>query len=290
MRRGAVSDGAGWRWGVAGLALWLLAGCAQIPGVEERLGAARVLAQEGRLDAFAPAAEPLPLAGFARLGCPGTAVNVYIEGDGLAWLGIGQPSPDPTPLNPVALRLAAADGGCNVVYLGRPGQFRAGTVAPRYWQGARFAPEVVASYVAALRPLALSRQAPRLRLTGYSGGAAVAALVAARLQQEGVAVELVTVAGNLDTAAWTARRKLTPLKESLNPADEAGALATVPQLHLVGRRDRQVPSWVLDAFLARLGSRDCVRVVEVDAEHGGPWDEAYRQALAQSPVCHPPSG
>lgn len=272
-----------------GLVLLILSGCIsrQLPDVEVRVSTAAQLAAGAGLAPFATGAAPLPLHGFARLGCSGKALHVYIEGDGLAWLSITMPSPDPTPVNPVALQLATRDAGCNVLYLGRPGQYAGGTVASRYWLDARFAPEVVDAYVAAVHRVAAAQGAELLRLTGYSGGGAMAALVAARLHGEGLPVELVTVAGNLDTEAWTRRRRLSPLKGSLNPATMAPALAAVPQVHLVGHDDSQVPAWVLEAYLARLPSRDCVRVFEVAAGHAGPWLEAWNAALAQPPACSP---
>ncbi|HEX4869799.1 MAG TPA: hypothetical protein VFV15_03625 [Moraxellaceae bacterium] len=265
--------------------LLALAGCSRLPGVETRMASAATLAASGGLAPFAAGTATLPLRGFARLGCDGEPLHVYIEGDGLAWLSISMPSPDPTPVNPVALQLAARDPGCNVLYLGRPGQYAGGGVDARYWLGGRFAPEVVAAYEAVVRQVAAGRHASALRLTGYSGGGAVAALLAARLHAAGLPVELVTVAGNLDTDTWTRRRKLSPLRDSLNPATEAPVLASVPQLHLTGRDDSQVPGWVLDAYLARLPDRGCVRVVEVAAGHAGPWPDAWAAAVAQPPAC-----
>ena len=103
------------------LGMLVLAGCVSLPDAAMRTRAAESLATAAGRQAFVPAAAPLPVHGFARLGCPGAAISVYIEGDGLAWISVSMPSPDPTPLNPVALQLAALDPGCNVVYLGRPG-------------------------------------------------------------------------------------------------------------------------------------------------------------------------
>lgn len=280
-----------WRYGVGrrGVLLSVLLGavlqpgCASWPSPAERSAEAGRLAAAAGLAPVAPTEAPLPLRGFARLGCPGAPVHVYIEGDGLAWLSVSTPSPDPTPLSPVALVLAAADAACNVLYLGRPGQYAGGGVDPRYWQGARFSQEVVDSYLAALAQLAPPPSA--LRLAGYSGGGALAVLVAARLHGAGRQVSLVTVAGNLDIEAWTRRRKLTPLAQSLNPADAAAALAGVPQVHFSGRRDRQVPDWVLESYLARLPSRACVRVERRDAAHGGPWDDVPQVLARQPPAC-----
>lgn len=275
--------GAGVAGGVA--ALLLLGGCRTLPAPSERLAAATALAAgAGLLPWRTPTPSPLPLAGFARLGCPGQALHVYIEGDGLAWVTPTQPSADPTPLAAVGLELATRDPACNVLYLGRPGQY--GAPAPaRYWLGARFAANVVDSYLVALRDVQAAQAAPRLQLAGFSGGGAVAALVAARLAEEGRTVSLYTIAGNLDPDAWTRGRKLSPLQGSLNPVREAAILATVPQHHLVGRDDRQVPPWVLQAYRAALPETSCVSVQEVAAGHHGPWAAAWAQALARPPAC-----
>lgn len=273
-------------WKSAGpLAAVLLAACTTLPAPAERQAAATALAVAGGLLPWRADA-PLPLAGFARLGCAGAPLHAYIEGDGLAWISSSRPSPDPTPLAPVALELALRDPACNVLYLGRPGQYGAPAEA-RYWLGARFAPEVVDSYVAVLRRQQAALSSPRLQLAGFSGGGALAALVAARLARDGDAVTLYTIAGNLDPDAWTRRRKLSPLRESLNPVAEAATLATVPQLHLVGRDDRQVPPWVLEAYRGHLPAQDCVSVQEVAAGHRGPWGEAWTAALARTPACLP---
>jgi hypothetical protein len=40
---------------------------------------------------------------------PTREAHLYIEGDGYAWKNRHEPSNDPTPMNPVAMRLAAAD-------------------------------------------------------------------------------------------------------------------------------------------------------------------------------------
>lgn len=62
-------------------------------------------------------------------------------------------------------------------------------------------------------------------------------------------------------------------------------LQDIPQLHFTGSRDLQVPSYVLDAFLAHMTSQHCVRVLKVKAGHGGPWLEVWQQELAHMPAC-----
>lgn len=270
-----------------------LAGCAAVPSGAERDEAARQLAESAGLQRFTPVTTFLPLQGYARLREDHAALAVYIEGDGHAWINRYTPSDDPTPVNPVALKLAALDDSANVVYLGRPGQYLhtapAGQVDARYWLSARFAPEVIDTYVLAIGRLASSIGATSVDITGYSGGGAVAALVAARLRRETPALPLTlrTVAGNLDTAAWVRLLRITPLDGSLNPVDEAAALRAVPQLHLTGLRDRQVPPAVFSSYADALGSQRCLREIRVDTTHAGPWEEAWRAALKKPPLCTP---
>jgi pimeloyl-ACP methyl ester carboxylesterase len=177
-------------------------------------------------------------------------LHVYIEGDGLAWLDRQSPSFAPTPADPVALRLAMADAGASTVYLARPCQYTLGTdfrnCHPRYWTSHRFAPELVEAMDQALDQLQQVRGARRLVLVGYSGGAAIAALLAARRSD---VVGLVTVAGVLDVQAWTRSQRLSALSGSLDPREIAAQLAGLAQWHFVGSRDRTVPATLLDGFL-----------------------------------------
>ena len=64
-----------------------------------------------------------------------------------------------------------------------------------------------------------------IALAGYSGGGAMAALIAARRPDT---VCLVTVAAPLDTGAWTQAIGVSPLRTSLNPLDHAARLASLP--------------------------------------------------------------
>ena len=61
---------------------------------------------------------------------------------------------------------------------------------------------------------------------------------------------VITVAGNLDHAAWTDHHRVTPLHNSLNPATLRASLASVEQIHLVGEQDRVIPPTLVNAFVA----------------------------------------
>ena len=201
----------------------------------------RLITEQFDLQAFVPA-------GFA--GSAPQRLAVYLEGDGLAWLDRSNPAFAPTPADPLALRLAMGHFGGPAAYLGRPCQYTEAAAFrnchPRYWGSHRFAPEVITALDQALQQIKQHSGAQELVLVGYSGGAVVAALLAA--QRNDVAA-WVTVAGPLDTHAWTQAQGLTPLHGSLNPVAAAGTLAAKPQWHFAGRNDTVVSASVLQRFL-----------------------------------------
>ena len=199
-----------------------------------------------------------------RRGAGGRLV-VYVEGDGQAWTNRFTLSPDPTPLDPMGLQLAIRDERPLVVYLARPCQYAArqdpALCHPRYWASRRFAPEVVAATSAAVDHYNAVLGADEVELVGYSGGGAIAALVAAARDD---VVALTTIVAPLDHAAWTAHHDIAAMPGSLNPADAAAALAEVPQIHLVGGDDDIVPALVARSYLSRLPGSSPARLVVVD--------------------------
>lgn len=245
-----------------------LAGCASVPSPQARANAATALAARAGWVATDFPGQHFDLAGFVPKDAPtqSSTLTVYFEGDGLAWQGPDAPSDDPTPIHPLGLELALAhpDSG-SAAYIARPCQFRAAAQSscdPRYWTGARYAPDVVEDMNHAV-DLAVRRVgATQVVLVGYSGGGALAALVAARRHD---VVRLITVAANIDLAEWVRVERLRPLSGSLDPADFTAALATVPQVHFTGTDDIVVPPAVAHAFAARFGASAPVRVIE---EHG----------------------
>lgn len=204
-------------------------------------------------------------------------LSVYIEGDGLAWLSRSEPSRDPTPLDSVALGLALRQPSGAAVHLARPCQF---TLDPerrncskQYWTSHRFAGEVVDSMSRAIDRLKADQGAQGLELVGYSGGGAIATLLAAR---RGDVERLITVAGNLDPAAWTRLHRITPLEGSLDPVDVAPALSKLEQIHLAGAKDRELPAELAEGWLRRLRTPSAARLQVVpDFDHHCCWVEAW---------------
>lgn len=208
-------------------------------------------------------------------------VIVYIEGDGLAYARGGRRSLDPTPTDPLALRLALQHpGGGAVAWLARPCQYR-----PRgrnchsdYWSIARLSPEVVDSADIALDQLKRATNRARIILVGYSGGGALAALLAQRRRD---VAGLVTVAANLDLAAWVRARHLTPLSRSLDPATNAAVVSALPQVHFVGSEDRVVDPSIAHGFVARMAPTAPASIVVVTGQdHGSGWANRWPKLAA----------
>ncbi|MEM1283772.1 MAG: alpha/beta hydrolase [Pseudomonadota bacterium] len=271
------------------LAALFLAGCATglvrdtIPSRSERLATAAQIASEAGMEGAVLALSPFSIQSYARGS--GEAITIYIEGDGLAWLSSRRPSDDPTPINPLALRLAAADPASAVAYLARPCQYVASDAAcgRRYWTNGRFAEEVVAAMNEAVSRTKDEADASQVHLVGFSGGGAVAALIAAR--RDDVA-SLRTVAGYLDHVRLNEERGVSPLSGSLDPMEAAGSLGQFPQLHFSGGQDEVIPVWVAERFVEAQPAEGCARQVTVPAAgHQQGWLASWPRLLAEPLPC-----
>lgn len=249
---------------------------------------ADAVAGPARLQRETLATRDFVLTGFVRITRPDAPLDLYIEGDGFAWVTRSEPSLDPTPHEATGLELAAADPAPNVAYLARPCQFTPMGLNPQcavpYWTGKRYAPEVIASMNDAVDRLAARVPGQAVNLIGYSGGGAVAVLIAARRHD---VATLRTVAGNLDSEYVNRIHDVSPMPASLDPIDDARRVGAIPQIHFSGARDKVVPTQVARRFVERAGPA-CAQVYVVPGmTHGGGWARAWPRLLAVEPVCRP---
>lgn len=247
------------RWLGAGVVL-AISGCAVLQSPAERADAQ---AKAGNFHSVAALAGPvrawlrpfLPADGDASVSNP--ELTIYIEGDGAEWRGKYRPPSDPTPDNALSLRLALREPGAPVAYLGRPCQYldhdTLSQCPPRLWMGARFGEQATDIMNAAIDVLLQVASARRVRLVGYSGGGAMAALLAARRSD---VTCLVTVAAPLDTDAWTTAIAVSPLTESVNPLTQVSRIAPIAQTHIAGAADKMVPVRTLRRFTSALPAPD----------------------------------
>lgn len=253
----------GWRWTALPL-LVFAASCAAVPqqGAWRRFD----IAADGRLLAAAA-----PDAGSARV------LTVFIEGDGAAHDARGRPRRDPTPRDPVSLKIAKAWPTQNKAWLGRLCQYtrhRDAACVPNDWTVDRFSTRAIAATNAALDALKARTGAHRLVLVGWSGGGTVAALAAAGRSDVDA---LVTIAAPLDLQAWTTQMTISPLPREGDPA-RLGALP-MKQLHLYGGRDATVPPNGQLGAAARMGG---VTVVWAE-RHTCCWDRRAAEIAALVP-------
>ncbi len=207
-------------------------------------------------------------------------VNIYIEGDGLAWKGRYQVSSNPTPVNPIALKLAASDTSSNVIYIGRPCQYIDLKYETKcdstFWTDARFSQEVVDSINQIISELTNQYHFKEINLFGYSGGGALAVLVAAQRSD----VKLIgTVAANLNHKEFSKIHKTTPLKNSLDAVDVVDKVKNIEQFHFIGGKDRAVPSDVILSYVKRLngaGGKAKFRVISDVTHSDDKWIEVWK--------------
>lgn len=226
------------------------------------------------------------------------SLHVYLEGDGEPFLNALTVSPDPTPHDPLMLRLMAKDSA-NSVFLARPcyflqehGQQRAQAdgqayaCSPYLWTLARYSPIVVQSLANAIETLAL--QYDKVVLIGHSGGGTLAALLVPHLPK---VTHLITLSANLDTDRWTAHHALTPLSASLNPMTESPLPDHVRQIHYVGGRDKNIlPQWA-HAYAQRQADAQVIELKAFDHQccWEAHWPTLLSQALAPAAPVSPPA-
>ncbi len=200
---------------------------------------------------------------------PGTRLHIYIEGDGIPWVG-NLPSADPTPRNALAFKLATIDPN-DVVYVGRPCYFEHADddgCDPKYWTSYRYGDEVLRSMVRAIGRVRQPRHSS-IVLIGHSGGGALAALLESRVDD---VVGVITIGANLDIDKWTELHNYDSLSGSLNPIRQAKD-AGIPHLQLAGGRDDTVPL-VTSSDYARL-KPNVKLVVYQDFDHVCCWEREW---------------
>ncbi len=204
------------------------------------------------------------------------SVNIYLEGDGVPWQFRYFVSPDPTPRNPLMLDLMALDKH-SAFYVGRPcynGFSEEAPCEPKYWTSSRHAKVLVDSMSGTISRLVDQSGALAVNLFGFSGGGAMAMLLAGQLSNTKT---VVTLAGNLDLKAWTSLHGYSPLYGSLDPATQPLLSASIKQIHLMGEKDTNIPSTISLKQVQRQKNSDYY--VFDNFRHSGPWREVWPRVL-----------
>lgn len=221
---------------------------------------------------------------YQRLLDQHAPIHVYIEGDGFAYINAAQASNDPTPHTATGLALALADNAANVVYLARPCQYtlaKSPSCNVAFWTSARFSEPIIAAMDDALNQIKQAHGTQKMALIGYSGGGAVAVLLAARRTD---IQSLRTVAGNLNHQAVNQFHHVSPMPQSLNAIDVTNQIRQIPQVHFVGGQDTVIPSFIAQQFAQKVGACAQLSMVK-NASHSDGWQENWPQLMQQIPRC-----
>jgi hypothetical protein len=188
-------------------------------------------------------------------------LTVFLDGDGLPWIGGRVPAEDPTTRDPLALQLMIKSSG-TALYVARPcyQQLRDAGCSAELWTFARYSASVVDSMTKVIETKAAELNAQRVRLVGYSGGGVLAVLIAERLKN---ITSVVTIAANLDVNAWAAHHGYLPLNDSLNPA-QSELPHPWPEVHLQGALDNTVPIASTRAYFERFASAQSITFGDYD--------------------------
>ncbi|MBX8489901.1 alpha/beta hydrolase [Pseudomonas lijiangensis] len=211
----------------------------------------------------------------------GGRLSIFIEGDGRAWATSSQPSLDPSPRQPGMARLAL-DPNHAGAYVARPCQFvMSKACGSEVWTDARFSDGVIEALNDVIDRLKSRYNASSIELIGYSGGAAVALLIA---EGRDDISQIQTIAGNVDPHGWVALHGISPLKGSLDPLEKSLRLKPIAQRHFVGTTDTVVPPTLLTGFVNRT-QPDCSEIVSLPGSHATLMEAVDGQMLSRPIQC-----
>lgn len=194
------------------------------------------------------------------------AITIFIEGDGYAWVDRYNISDNPTPINPVALRLTLREKN-NAIYLARPCQYvSTPNCNSSYWAYNRFAPEIINTYIDAVNQIVDKYNPRSINLVGYSGGAYIAFILASKRTD---IKKVTTVAGLLDPDQWTSFHNISPLYTLENKNDLLKKTSHVKFVHICSHDDNVIPCSLTRYFVMQGNLQDTQNHLIVEKHNVG---------------------
>ncbi len=196
------------------------------------------------------------------------------------WIYKRRVAVDPTPANPVLLRLMH-DAAHPAVYLGRPCYFGTATdqeCEQRWWTFDRYSRVVVDSMCLAANRVSRELGATTVQLIGYSGGGTI--VVGMRTCTDRL-VAVTTIAANLDPRAWAEFHQYSPLND-LSPLDPAAARPDqLSEIHWQCQDDHIVPPQITDAYF--VAEKNARRRIVPSCSHASGWKQHWSEIVAPWP-------
>lgn len=260
------------------LSIFLLSACNSL---QNRLEQAEIISTKNNFERKIIETTLFNLVSYQKINNSSKSAAIYIEGDGLAWKNKYKISPNPTPTNAIALKLATIDTSPIVIYIARPCQFinidNETNCKPEYWTSKRASKEVIESISAAIDSIKKELNINHLRLVGFSGGATIATILAANRND---VIDLRTIAGNIDINKFVEVHNVSPLTGSINPTDYANKLVNIPQTHVISTNDSIITTDITHSYVNYLEEFDanlkCVKVIKLSKpEHGKGWTDHW---------------
>jgi len=253
---------------------FLFIGCSKY-SLENRINLAQDIAQNSHFESRNIETVSFTLKTYSKVQDKTLPLKIYIEGDGFAWIDRYTLSPNPTPINPVALKLASLDPYKNIAYIARPCQYiSAKNCSKEYWSNKRFSQDVIYSMSQAISILKKQTHSKKIELIGFSGGAAIALLIAS--QRDDVQ-KITTLAGNLNHALLHEYHGIPPMKDSLNPIDIASKISHIKQTHFIGGKDEVIPPKIAHSFRKASNSNSNIKIVIIpNATHVKNWESILK--------------
>ncbi len=203
---------------------------------------------------------------------------IYLEGDGLVINIRGEVAQNPTPTDPMALKLASIDNReTSKIVINRPFHYTNRINADsKYWTTARYSHEVIQAIYDVIKICQERFNFETIEIVAYSGGAAVALLLAPKFNN---LTKIISFAGNLDHVNWTKHHKAQPLFESLDPLKNKALLAKISQTHFVGESDDNTTCELAQIYKQKVGP-DNITIVPVPGfTHDSNWPEIWKSQI-----------
>ncbi|MGB5792908.1 alpha/beta hydrolase [Poseidonibacter sp.] len=255
----------------------LFTGCSSIPTVNERIIISNKLIKHLELKKEIIDSEKFKIYTLQKKSkCKN--LRIYIEGDGFSWIMKTKISDNPTPINPLSMKLFIKDNSSCKVYLARPCQYVNDILCEKkYWTSHRFSGQIIDSYTETFDKLKRKIGNLSFEIVGYSGGAAIATLISSKRND---IKYIITVAGNLNHKHWTSKKKITPLTHSLNPVNFSYKLEKIKQVHLIGSNDKIIDESNFNSYISYFENTSNIKkIVYKGFSHHNNWEENWNKIL-----------